>query len=81
MQALNEDNPFRCSFHRFINTIAVCVSGADAVCMVVLTIASMEWKGTDKAKRADKAVVIIQLMVLVGKTVANNSVIDNGCVL
>lgn len=55
------------AFHRFINTIAVCISGADAVCMAVLTIAALEWEGTENAKRADNAVVVIQLMVLVGK--------------
>lgn len=63
--------PLACTyflFYRFVNTIAVCVSGADAACMVVLTIAAMAWEGTEKAKRADSAVVIIQMTVLVGKS-------------
>eukprot|EP00904_Undaria_pinnatifida_P013948 jgi/Undpi1/9684/HiC_scaffold_27.g12140.m1 len=51
--------------NRFINTIAVCLSGADAVCMAVLTIAALAWEGSENARRADRAVVIIQLMVLV----------------
>lgn len=55
------------AFHRFINTIAVGLSGADAVCMALMTIAALAWEGTENAKRADLAVVIIQLMVLVGE--------------
>ena len=66
---------------RFINTVAVCLSGADAVCMAVLAVAALKWEGTDKAKRADNAVIIIQLMVLVGEScfcVLGNSLSSSG---
>lgn len=48
--------------------MAVCLSGVDAVSMAVLGVAALEWEGTDKAERADNAVIIIQLTVLVGGT-------------
>lgn len=47
--------------------MAVALSGIDAVCMVILIIAALAWKGTANAKRADLAVVIIQLVVFVGE--------------
>lgn len=50
----------------------MCILGADAVCMAVLTIAALAWEGTENAKRADNAVIIIQLMVLVGKALPKN---------
>lgn len=52
---------------RFINAIAVGLSATDAVCMVVLAVAAQEWQGTENATRADSAVIIIQLVVLVGR--------------
>lgn len=54
------------ALRRFINSIAVGLSAADAVCMGVLAIAAHEWKGTENAERADTAVVVVQLIVLVG---------------
>lgn len=54
------------ALRRFINSMAVGLSAANAVCMGVLAIAAHEWQGTENAKRADTAVVVIQLIVLVG---------------
>lgn len=52
--------------HRVINAAGACLAGLDAICMAVLAVSVMEWEGTEHAERADKAVMIIQLMVLVG---------------
>ena len=51
-----------------INAVGACIAGADAVSMGVLAAAALEWKGTESAKRADTAVMIIQLLVLAGAT-------------
>lgn len=45
----------------------MCVAGADAVSMAVLAAAALAWDGTENAKRADAAVMIIQLLVLAGR--------------
>lgn len=55
------------ALHRFVNTVAACLSGTDAVCMAILGFAALEWRATDKAEQADKWVIIIQLTVLVGE--------------
>ena len=56
--------------HRLINTVGACLAGADAICMAVLAVSVLAWEGTEHAQRADKAVVIIQLLVLVGEIVS-----------
>eukprot|EP00904_Undaria_pinnatifida_P013952 jgi/Undpi1/9688/HiC_scaffold_27.g12144.m1 len=55
---------FRPFSNRLINFAGVCVAGADAVSMAVLAAAALAWDGTENAKRADAAVMIIQLLVL-----------------
>ena len=51
---------------RVINTIGAGLMLADAVCMGILSIAASRWEGTPRADRVDTAVVIIQLIVLLG---------------
>lgn len=49
-----------------MNTFAVCLSGTNAICVAALGITTLEWRGTKEAERVDNAVMIIQLIVLVG---------------
>lgn len=50
--------------------MGACLLLTDAVCMALLAVAVSSWDGTSKAKEADKAVMIIQLAALVGKSVS-----------
>ena len=52
--------------YRIVNAVGACLAGADAVCMALLAVSVLEWEGTENAKRADNAVMIIELVALVG---------------
>lgn len=52
---------------RIINAMGATVYGADAVCMAVLAVSADKWEGTPRAKMVDTAIVIIQLVSLVGE--------------
>lgn len=41
--------------------------GTNAVCMALLAVAADKWEGTPRAKQVDTAVLIIQLVSLVGE--------------
>ena len=52
--------------HRIINAVRACLAGTNAVCKALLAVSVLEWEGTENSKRADDAVMIIQLLALVG---------------
>lgn len=47
--------------------MGVCLMLTDAVCMALLAGTVIRWEGTPRATQVDTAVVIIQLVALVGK--------------
>lgn len=54
------------ALYRLVNTVGACLAGADAICMAILAVSVLAWEGTENATKADKAVVVIQLLVLIG---------------
>lgn len=54
------------ALRRLINAIGAYLAGADAVSMGIMAVAAIQWEGTENAKRADTAVMVIQLLVFVG---------------
>ena len=50
-----------------VNAMTAALYGTNAVCMAVLAVAVYNWEGTPRAKRVDTAVLIIQLVSLVGE--------------
>lgn len=52
-----------------INSMGACVVFADASCMALLADTVLRWEGTARAKQVDTAVVVINIIVLVGKLV------------
>lgn len=56
-----------CVLRRLINAIGACLAGADAVSMGIMAAAAIKWAGTENARRADAAVMVIQILVLVGE--------------
>ena len=47
--------------------MGIALYGTDAVCMAVLAVSADKWEGTSRAKSVDSAVMIIQLVTLLGK--------------
>ena len=52
---------------RVVNAMGIALYGTDAVCMAVLAVSADKWEGTSRAKGVDSAVMIIQLVTLLGK--------------
>ncbi|CAM9250711.1 unnamed protein product [Hapterophycus canaliculatus] len=50
--------------NRVINAMGIALYGSDAACMAILAVSADKWKGTARAKRADTAVMIVQLVTL-----------------
>lgn len=50
-----------------INAMGAFVVFVDASCMALLADTVLRWEGTPRAKQADTAVVVINVVVLVGK--------------
>lgn len=59
---------------RIINAMGMALYGIDAACMAVLAVSASKWEGKPKANRADKAVMIIQLVTLAGERRIENEV-------
>eukprot|EP00903_Cladosiphon_okamuranus_P012907 g12051.t1 len=55
---------FRPFANRIINAMGAGLYGTDAVCMAVLAVSADKWKGSPRAKGADSAVMIVQLISL-----------------
>ena len=48
--------------------MGIALYGTDAACMALLAVSADKWEGTSRAKEADTAVMIIQLVTLLGES-------------
>lgn len=53
--------------------MGVCLVGIDAICMILLAVAALKWEGNAKEEKANKAVMIMQVLALVGEKVPHSS--------
>lgn len=47
--------------------MGMALYGVDAVCMAVLAISADKWEGTSRAEQVDTAVMVIQVVTLLGE--------------
>ena len=52
---------------RVINAMGVMLYSTNALCMAVLAISADKWEGTSTAKDVDTAVMVVQLLTLLGE--------------
>jgi len=49
--------------------MGIALYATNAACMAILAVSAGAWNGTLRAKRVDTAVVVIQILTLVGESV------------
>lgn len=52
---------------RVINAMGIALYAIDAICMAVLAVSADKWEGSQRAEEVDSAVMIMQLVALLGE--------------